>query len=452
MDKAANPAIMRAVEKLGYRVTIGDVASQAGLDIKLAEQNLLALASEAGGHMQVAESGEIAYLFPRNFRDILRNKYWRLRFQEQVSKVWNFIFYLVRISFGIYLMASIAIIFAAILVIIVALNSSRDGDGGNSGGDWMPTGGGMGGNWFFFFWPDYYDRRSYRYRQTYNTGSRGNRTRKGRPSEPASMNFLEAIFSFLFGDGNPNADLEERRWQTIGTVIRNNGGAIVAEQVAPYLDDLGRPAQQEYEDYMLPVLSRFNGRPEVSPDGQLVYHFPELQVTAQQTKPHSVAAYLRELPWRFSQAGSGQIIAAVALGGVNLVGALVLGSLLADGTVAQELGGFVEFVAGIYWLLLGYGTGFLGIPLVRYFWVQGRNRKVEARNQQRQSRATALNRAGDAIRQKLNFARQFATETVVSDADLAYTTEQDLTEQELLQADKIDAEWQRRLEGRRDEG
>ncbi|NJO81164.1 MAG: hypothetical protein HC827_23485 [Cyanobacteria bacterium RM1_2_2] len=445
---AANPAVMRAVEKLGYRVTTGDVASQAGLDIKLAEQNLLALASEAGGHMQVAESGEIAYLFPRNFRDILRNKYWRLRFQEQVSKVWNFVFYLIRISFGIYLMASIAIIFAAILVIVIALNSSRDGDNGsNSGGDWMPTGGGMGGNWFFFFWPDYYDRRSYRSRQTSQT----NRRRKGRTTEPESMNFLEAIFSFLFGDGNPNADLEERRWQTIGTVIRNNDGAVAAEQIAPYLDDLGRPAQQEYEDYMLPVLSRFNGRPEVSPDGQLVYHFPELQVTARQTKSHPVTAYLKELPWRFSQAGSGQIIAAVALGGVNLIGALVLGSLLADGSIAQELGGFVEFVAGIYWLLLGYGTGFLGIPLARYFWVQGRNRKVDMRNQQRQERAVALNQATDAIQQKLDFARQFAAETVVSEADLAYTTEQDLTEQELLQADKIDAEWQRRLEGRQEE-
>jgi len=41
------------------------------------------------------------------------------------------------------------------------------------------------------------------------------------------------IFSFLFGDGNPNANLEERRWQQIATVIRNNGGAVVAEQMLP---------------------------------------------------------------------------------------------------------------------------------------------------------------------------------------------------------------------------
>jgi hypothetical protein len=69
------------------------------------------------------------------------------------------------------------------------------------------------------------------------------------------MNFLESIFSFLFGDGDPNADLEERRWQTIGTVIRNQGGAVAAEQIAPYLDDVGEGWAQEDEDYMLPVLN-----------------------------------------------------------------------------------------------------------------------------------------------------------------------------------------------------
>ena len=260
------------------------------------------------------------------------------------------------------------------------------------------------------------------------------------------MNFLEAIFSFLFGDGNPNVDLEERRWQSIATVIRNNDGAVVAEQIAPYLDNVGQGSQYEDEDYMLPVLSRFNGRPEVSPDGQIIYHFPELQVTAKHQQPQPIAAYLRELPWRFSQASSGQTIAAAGLGGLNIVGALVLGSLLRDGTIAAELGGLVGFVAGIYWLLLTYGIGFLAVPLIRYFWIQWRNKRIEARNERRQEYAVALNQADSVVQKKLAFAQQFAAQTIVSETDLAYTTEQDLTEQEYLQSDKMDAEWQRRLE------
>jgi hypothetical protein len=47
----------------------------------------------------------------------------------------------------------------------------------------------------------------------------------------------------------------------------------------------------------------------------------------------------------------------------------------------------------------------------------------------------------------LRFAKQFAAATVVNARDLAYTTESDLTEQEALNPDRVDAEWRRRLEG-----
>ncbi len=33
------------------------------------------------------------------------------------------------------------------------------------------------------------------------------------------MNFVEAIFSFVFGDGDPNVQWEERRWQTVRFVV-----------------------------------------------------------------------------------------------------------------------------------------------------------------------------------------------------------------------------------------
>ena len=74
-----DPALMKSVEKLDYRVTVGDVAAQSGLSLEVAQQGLLALASDAQGHLQVADSGDIVYLFPPNFRGILRNKYLQLR-------------------------------------------------------------------------------------------------------------------------------------------------------------------------------------------------------------------------------------------------------------------------------------------------------------------------------------------------------------------------------------
>ncbi|MDJ0715680.1 MAG: hypothetical protein QNJ54_15855 [Prochloraceae cyanobacterium] len=436
---APNPLIVKSVEQLDYRVTVGDVASAAGLEINLAQQGLLALASDAGGHLQVAEDGEIVYLFPQNFRTILRNKYWRLRLKEWWEKVWKVLFYLIRISFGIILIVSILIMLVAISILIIAISSSRSDN--NSGGGSSDR----GGDTFFFpflwspdiFWlfnPSYdYDRYQQRERYVSSSSQKENQ-----------MNFLEAIFSFLFGDGNPNYDLEERRWGEIGGVIRSNGGAIVAEQIAPYLDKI-EPVSMEDEDYILPVLARFNGYPEVSPAGEIIYYFPELQVTATQRDHRSLSSYLQEYRWYFSQAGSGQILLAIGLGGANLILALVLGNLL-QGDIAAQIGGLVAFVNSIYLLLLGYGIAFLGIPLIRYFWVQWKNDRIETRNQKRLDRASLLERPDDVLTGKINYARQFAQKKVIGSEDITYSTEQDLLEQDIERSDKIDREWQERLE------
>ncbi|MGK7934655.1 MAG: hypothetical protein AB4206_02425 [Xenococcaceae cyanobacterium] len=425
-----NPQIVKSVEQLNYRVTVGDVAAQAGLELNLAQQGLLALAADAGGHMQVADSGDVVYLFPKNFRSILRDKYWSLRLQQWWGKVWKVLFYIIRISFGVVLIASIILMLVAIAVIVISISSSRDGDdrdrGYNRGGGFMFIPRFWIGDLFWFFDPDYNTRRRQRRQQT---------------SGQHEMNFLEAIFSFLFGDGNPNENLAEERWQKIGTVIRNNNGAVVAEQIAPYLDETDAD-----EDYMLPVLSRFNGYPEVSPQGEIIYYFPELQVMAKERKTQSVSAYLKESLWRFSQANSGQIMWAIGLGALNLILALVLGSLLQDGAIAEQLGGIVALVASIYWLLLGYGTAFLVTPLIRYFWIQGRNSKIENRNSLRQAKAVTLNQVDEDLQQKIDFARQFAQTKVISDRDVTYTTETDLLDQNLQNIEQGDREWQQRLE------
>ncbi len=422
-----NPQILRSVEQLNYRVTVGDVAAQAGLELNLAQQGLLALASDAGGHLQVSESGDIVYSFPQNFRAILRNKYWQLRWQQWWEKVWRVLFYIIRISFGILLITSIILISVAIIAIVIVSSGDRDNDN-NRGGSY--GGGGIflprfwiGPDIFWLFQPNYYPRRQQRDRSSEN-----------------EMNFLEAVFSFLFGDGDPNPDLEANRNATIGQVIRSHEGAVTAEQIAPYVDKTDAD-----EDYIIPVLARFNGYPQVSPQGEIIYYFPELQVMADRRNKQSLPAYLQEKLWQFSQASSGQKMLAVGLGALNFVLALVLGSLLKDSVIAAS-GGYIAFISSIYWLLLGYGSAFLLVPLIRYFWIQGRNGKITARNQSRQERAIALENPDPSLRQKILYTRQFAQQKIIDRGDTAYTTETDLLEQNLANKDKIDQEWQKRLE------
>lgn len=83
------------------------------------------------------------------------------------------------------------------------------------------------------------------------------------------------------------------RYRRIAAVIRRSGGAVVAEQLAPYLDVPAPPDPTAYaaggsnpltavvdEGFVLPVLTRLNGRPEVTPQGDIVYVFPDLMTSA----------------------------------------------------------------------------------------------------------------------------------------------------------------------------
>jgi hypothetical protein len=431
---AQTKTITQAVERLGYRVTVGDVAAEAGIPLLEAQREVLALATEAQANLQVAESGEVAYVFPKNLQAVLWSKSWRLRWQSTWEKIWRVLFYLIRISFGVILILSLVLIVVAITLLAIAASSAgrEDNDSGGRGGG----GGGMVFMPRLWIGPDIF----------WMFDPRGDRRRPARPQ--GDLNWLEAVFSFLFGDGNPNADLDDRRWKTIAQVIQANGGAVVAEQITPFLGDLGKGWANDLEDFMVPVLSRFNGMPQVSPQGGLVYQFPELQVTAKARRTITPPRFLRELPRRFSQATSGQIMVAIGLGSANLIGALVLGNMLQDQALVSQLGGIVALANSLYWLLLGYGASFLGIPLGRYFWVQRQNQRIEARNLEREQRAAALNQLTPERQEKLAFAQTLTAQTVLGTDDLAYTTEVDLTEQEAAQKDKIDAEWQRLLDQR----
>ena len=406
--------IMTSVEQLGYCVTVGDVATQAGLELNVAQRGLLALASDSGGHLQVAESGEIIYLFPQNFKTIIRNKYWKLRFKETWGRIWNVLFYLIRISFGVILITSVVLMMITIsmIVITISFNSDRDKDSQESKG---PS---YGNN--FIFLPSFSDLLWIFYPEhNYNLYLNKSHQNPERNQQQSELNFLESIFSFLFGEGNPNHDLEERRWREIGSVIRNNRGAIIAQQISPYLDKITQ-YEEDSEDYMLPILTRFNGYPKVSPQGEIVYYFPELQVTAQVRKKHSVTSYLKEKNYYFSRADSRQIMLAIGLG-----------YLIKDPRFINQMTGLVSFVSSIYWILLVYAIAFLGIPLIRHFWVRWRNDQIECRNMIRQKRSDNLLQPSETLQQKIKYASKFAAEELITEADISYTTEKDILEQEV---------------------
>lgn len=433
-----SPQLMKAVESLQYRATVGEVASQSGLNLAIAQNELSSLAAEAGGQLQVAETGDIVYEFPDNFRAILRNKSLKLQLQEWLGKVWRVVFYLIRISFGVALILSIVLMTIAILALVIAMNS-QDDNNNNS----RRRGGSFNMPWLIWWGPDLFRVFTPGYSRRSRYGRSPQQFTPQQTGEDSEMNFLESVFSFIFGDGDPNPELDERRWQNVGTVIQNNDGAVIAEQLAPYFDDLDSIAE---ENHMLATMARFNGYPEVSPDGEIIYYFPELQVKAQERRKQFVPAALEENRWTFTLAPSTQKFLAMGLGGVNLVLALVLGSLLQDPVMVAQMGGFIGLINTLYPALIGYAIAFLSIPLVRYFWIQRRNNKIAARNSQRKATAAVLEEGYPPVEKKLKYAKQFAAQKIISPEDIAYGTDQDLLDQTLDKKDAIDAEWQKRLD------
>lgn len=411
---ATQTLVMDAVEQLGLRVTLGDIASSTGLALHEAKQELLNLAQKAEGHLQVSRQGEITYVFPPDFRSILKRKEQQDRLAALRRRLWGGFLYGLRISFGILLVVSIVLIVLALIALQMASSREQDNRSRSRG---------IG----FYYFPNLWIGNPFWDPYPYY-GSYSGRTRPRQPQK-SELNFLEAVYSFLFGDGDPNANLEEERYALIGQLIRANGGVIAAEQVLPYLDvEPGSPAL-EYEDYMLPILLKFDGQPEVSEDGDIVYRFPELQVAASERKPKGIPEVLREKPWVFSRATPGQLTLAGGLGVLNFFLAAILYGAREEVAAAAGSNAFLAFIYPLIGFLFLYGTLFLAVPAVRWLTLQIRNQGVERRNRVRQLWREHLQHPTEALLRKLNFARRFRRQEVVPESDTIYSTDRDLIEQ-----------------------
>ncbi|XTZ10262.1 MAG: hypothetical protein ACQZ3N_09345, partial [cyanobacterium endosymbiont of Rhopalodia yunnanensis] len=99
--------------------------------------------------------------------------------------------------------------------------------------------------------------------------------------------------------------------------------------------------------------------------------------------------------------------------------------------IINQMTGLVSFSNSIYWILLVYAIAFLGIPLIRYFWVRWRNDRIEYRNIIRKKRSEHLLQPSEILQHKIKYACEFAAEKLITEADISYTTEKDILEQEV---------------------
>jgi hypothetical protein len=284
-ERLPSSQVLDAVERApNGRVVVSDVATTAGVSLSRAKQELTTLAALVRGtELAVTTDGDLIYTFPTSVSQALAQNSVKFQALQTFRKVWPALFWFIRVSFGVTLLASLVAIFSTIFFIQSSSSSSDDDRRRDSRG-----GGGGGFNMYFGPSPlDFFYYRPYGYYGYYGNNNAADR------ASPEEMGFLESCFSYIFGDGNPNAELEEKRLRLAAQMIRDRQGAVTAEQLAPFVQDA--PAVTDHnnddvesttyvdESFVLPIVSQLGGEPTVTEDGEIVYIFPELQTSALST-------------------------------------------------------------------------------------------------------------------------------------------------------------------------
>ena len=194
-DEKIISAVERAKDR---RLTVADAAALSGTDLLSAQRSLTLLASLTGGDLEVSSEGDIVYSFNKDFQSALLKRSNGQRLKVLWRKVFPFLFYLFRISFGLILLSSLALITSTFILASASSSSSSDDDSNgrsrrgpsSSSGYFIPRPYGLfdGIFDFFIYRPDY---------GYYSTPARNR----------GSLGFLESFFSYIFGDGNPNQNI-----------------------------------------------------------------------------------------------------------------------------------------------------------------------------------------------------------------------------------------------------
>lgn len=409
-----------SIKQLKFRATPKELATASGLSINQASFWLNKIAGETRGALEVAADGSVFYSFSPQFTNAYLQRGLRKTALLVGVFLFNLLYWVVRMSFGVALVLSLLVIVLIFVVLITMAIAAIFGDnGGDSDFD-------LGGFDFFdlrflvdlFSWSyspshTYYPNsvpsvRREKYNEYFNEHPKGN--------------FFLDCFSFLFGDGRPNSNLQDIRWAQIARVIKAYGGVVSAEQLAPFLD-----GDQSDSGMILNALAQFNGHPEVTRSGYIVYVFPDFMsekfvpaIAEVRSEP-----YLHEDDWRFSALETPTIMFVMTLACLNFAGSWWLFGHIATIHMLHALAIVID-------VLLTYAIVFLAIPAVRLVAIWVLNERIRQRNERRLRAFESLNNPTAEIRQEIEEAREIKAEQLTlmrEDKTIIYTSEKDSIEQ-----------------------
>jgi hypothetical protein len=272
-DRAAYRQVVEAFRRQRQGSTVADIVAKTALPLQRVRELVPLAADEYSARLEVTESGEILYSFPRGF--VSKRRGFKARFGRFMEKFGRGLKIAAQTLFKVWTMAMLVGYFVLFMVIALGAlaisvaasssNSSNNRSSRNSGG--------MGG---MFFASGIFDMiiRIWFYSEL--TKSLDPRQSGAPAKRPRGRPLYKAIFSFVFGDGDPNADWDSREKQAVIAYLQANSGVISL----PEFMTLTGKDRVEAEERLASYCVEFGGMPEATEDGTVVYRFDELLLRA----------------------------------------------------------------------------------------------------------------------------------------------------------------------------
>ncbi|MCL2602075.1 MAG: hypothetical protein FWD91_04600 [Treponema sp.] len=283
-DTKAYESIIGTFKKHKSGITLADVAAGTGLGLNRVRELVPVAADEYSARLEVTQSGEILYSFPHGFSSryrgiapACRRGFTALaRFAVAAGKL-LFKAWIMVMLIG-YFVLFIAIALAALVLSMTAKNNRNSSGHG---------GGGMNASFGIFN----LIIRIWFYSELLGTGRRSSWQGGGwdaRSSAPKKKGrpLHKAIFSFVFGDDDPNLQRQMLEKKEFLAYIRKRRGVVSL----PELMILAGKNSQSAESQIASLCAEFGGSPEVTEEGTIVYRFDEILISSAASGTNTGAA------------------------------------------------------------------------------------------------------------------------------------------------------------------
>jgi hypothetical protein len=255
--------VTEALKKRRGGATVADIVAATALPLAAVRDLVPQAADEYSARLEVTESGEIRYSFPRGF--VSRYRGLRAGLKRFFGKAGNFLKIFAAWFFKVWIMVMLIgyfalfmlIALASLFVSVAARSSSSDNRRGSGGGLFLSA---------HIF--DLIIRLWFYSELTKSMDPRHPRGRAGKSGRPLHR----AIFSFIFGDGDPNRDWETRERKAFIAYVQARRGVISL----PEFMALTGLEPEKAERAIMACCAEYGGSPEATEAGTVVYRFDEL--------------------------------------------------------------------------------------------------------------------------------------------------------------------------------